>query len=109
MDIQEYQEKSKRTLNKDLNSTELLTNMGFGIAGEGGEVVDILKKHLFHGHDLDKLHLIEELGDVMFYIVNLCNVLNIDMGEVLYMNYSKLLKLYPEGFDSDASINRKNK
>lgn len=80
--------------------------MVFGANGELGEVTDILKKHLYQGHDLDREHLKEELGDVMFYLVNLATLYDIDFSEVLQMNVDKLLARYPNGFDQDKSINR---
>lgn len=109
MQLREYQEKSKRTMNMDLEKREALSNMIFGITGETGEVVDLFKKHLFQGHDLDIQHLKEELGDVMFYMVNLCNLIGVQMEDVIEGNYNKLLKRYPEGFDVEKSINRGGK
>lgn len=109
MQLKEYQEKSKRTMNMDLEKREALSNMIFGITGETGEVVDLFKKHLFQGHDLDIQHLKEELGDVMFYMVNLCNLIGVQMEDVIEGNYNKLLKRYPEGFDVEKSINRGGK
>lgn len=106
MEIKEFQKNSIRTLNMDLTKEQLLSNMVMGIAGESGEVADVIKKHLYQGHDLDVAHLKEEIGDVMFYIVNLANVLELDMQEVLEDNINKLRKRYPQGFDADRSINR---
>lgn len=106
MEIREFQKNSIRTLNMDLTKEQLLSNMVMGIAGESGEVADVIKKHLYQGHDLDVAHLKEEIGDVMFYIVNLANVLELDMEEVLEDNINKLRKRYPQGFDADRSINR---
>ncbi len=106
MNLTEYQAKSKRTLNTDLTKEQSLSNMIFGIVGETGEVVDILKKHLYQGHELDWFHIREEIGDVMFYIVNLCNLLNTDLEQIIEENYSKLLKRYPEGFSTERSVNR---
>ena len=106
MNIEEYQEKSKRTLNQKLIVEDNITNMIFGIVGETGEVVDLLKKHRYQGHELDMTKLKEELGDVMFYIANLCNLYEIKLNEVLEGNYNKLRRRYPQGFDTDKSINR---
>ena len=106
MEIKEFQKNSIRTLNMDLTKEQLLSNMVMGIAGESGEVADVIKKHLYQGHDLDVAHLKEEIGDVMFYIVNLANVLELDMEEVLEDNINKLRKRYPQGFDANRSINR---
>ena len=80
--------------------------MVFGINGETGEVTDILKKHLFHGHELDIQHLKEEIGDIMFYLVNLASIYEIDFSEILQINIDKLMKRYPDGFDKEKSINR---
>lgn len=109
MNLREYQEKSKRTLNYDLTYNQILTNMIFGIIGETGEVVDILKKYLYQGHHLDEghiAHIAEEIGDIMFYIVNLCNLLELDLEIIIEANYNKLLKRYPNGFSVERSINR---
>lgn len=106
MNLKEYQEKSKRTLNRDLTKHEQIDNMVYGIIGEAGEVVDLLKKTRFQGHTIDRDKLQEELGDVMFYVVNLCNILGFDLEEIIEGNYNKLLKRYPQGFDSERSINR---
>jgi len=107
MEIKEYQSRSVRTLNYNLSEEQTISNMIFGICGESGEVADILKKHLYQGHKLDKEHLKEELGDIMYYIVNLATMYDIDMREVLEMNVEKLLKRYPEGFETNKSINRR--
>ena len=64
------------------------------------------KKHYYQGHDLDIEHIKEELGDVMFYIVNLCNVLDLDLEALLYQNHAKLVKRYPNGFNEKDSIER---
>lgn len=106
MNIKEYQEKSKRTLNMDLTDEQLISNMVMGIAGETGEVVDILKKWMYQGHVLKVDDIEEELGDVMFYIVNLCNLLGLELQDAIEGNHKKLLKRYPEGFDVERSVNR---
>lgn len=106
MDIKEFQNKATRTINHDLTTEQLISNMCMGISGESGEVIDIIKKHLYQGHELNKEHLTEELGDVMFYITNLATLLGIDMQDVLKNNIDKLLKRYPNGFDINKSINR---
>lgn len=106
MNLKEYQEKSKRTLNLSLTERDQLANMIMGVQGESGEVADIIKKHLYQGHELDILHIREEIGDTMFYIVNLCNILYIELEDLLYENNNKLLKRFPEGFSKERSVNR---
>lgn len=106
MEIREFQRLSTRTLNKELNKEQQVSNMIFGANGELGEVTDILKKHLYQGHRIDKQHLAEEIGDTLFYIVNLCTVYNLDVEDILQKNVDKLRKRFPNGFEADRSINR---
>lgn len=77
-----------------------------GIAGEAGEVADLIKKHIGHGHELDKSKLVRELGDVLWYVAGLATVLGVPLSEVAQVNISKLSKRYPNGFSSEASKNR---
>ena len=104
--ITDYQKLSVRTLNSDLTPKETIINMVMGIAGETGEVVDLFKKHFYQEHKLDKDKIKEELGDIMFYIVNLCTLLDIDAKDMLGSNIKKLQNRYPKGFDAERSINR---
>ena len=106
MDIKTYQELSVRTLNMDLTADQQIMNMGLGVCGEGGEIADAIKKAFFQGHYLDKEHLAEEIGDVMFYLSNLATLLGFKMEDILQGNIDKLKKRYTGGFDSNRSINR---
>ena len=78
-----------------------------GLAGESGEVLDMVKKWVFHEKDLDKDHLKKELGDVMWYVAMLCESFGFDLDEILQMNVDKLKARYPEGFDPEKANNRK--
>ena len=106
MEIQEFQKLSIRTLNNSLSEKEQLANMVIGASCEFSEAGDSLKKYLFQGHELDKKHIEEELGDTMFYICNLATLLDINMEEVLEKNIEKLNKRYKNGFSYKASIDR---
>lgn len=106
MNIRDFQTLSVRTMNKELTKEQAISNMIFGANGELGEVTDILKKHLYQGHRINKQHLSEEIGDTLFYIVNLCTLFNLDIEDILQGNVDKLRNRYPEGFDSAKSINR---
>jgi NTP pyrophosphatase (non-canonical NTP hydrolase) len=107
MEINEYQKLALTTLNKELNEKEMLTNGLMGLSGESGEAIDLLKKHLFHSHPLDKEKLILELGDIAWYLAEASFALGISLEEVLTKNIEKLKKRYPEGFSKENSINRK--
>lgn len=64
MNINDYQKEAMKTLNPELNKKDILINSVMGLCGESGEAIDIVKKWLMQGHDLDKNHLIKELGDI---------------------------------------------
>lgn len=102
----EYQELSKRTLPSSGTSPMNLSNYAMGLAGEAGEVVDLLKKHLHHGHELDRQAVIGEIGDVLHYAAGLCTMLGIDFEGVATSNIKKLEARYPNGFSEADSINR---
>lgn len=102
----EYQLKALRTA-ADYTSYEMLINGALGIAGEGGEVADLIKKHLFQGHTLNEEKAIEELGDLCWYIAITAAALEIDLNTILEQNIAKLMKRYPNGFSANNSINRK--
>lgn len=109
MKINEYQSLAMKTLNPKLDKKDVLINGVMGLCGESGEVIDIVKKHLAQGHDLDKEKIIDELGDVAWYLAETAYSLDVDLETVLNRNIEKLKKRYPDGFDSDKSINRKDK
>ncbi|MGM9942966.1 MAG: nucleoside triphosphate pyrophosphohydrolase family protein [Erysipelotrichaceae bacterium] len=108
MEINEYQKLALKTNNSQLDKDMMLLNSALGLAGESGEVVDIIKKYYFHSHSLDKQQLIKELGDVCWYIAQCCSAIDIDMETVMEENIRKLAKRYPNGFNSMDSINRKD-
>lgn len=103
----EYQNLALRTARTDLDSTQQLLNGALGLAGESGEVVDAIKKHLFQGHWLDRTHLIKELGDICWYLAIAAEALDTDLDTIFQMNIDKLKTRFPDGFDAERSINRK--
>ena len=106
MTINEYQKIAMTTLNRELDKKDILINGVMGLCGESGEAIDIVKKHLAQGHELDRDKLIKELGDVAWYLAETATALDIDLEEVLSRNIEKLKKRYPEGFDKEKSIHR---
>ena len=106
MEINEYQKEAMKSLNPSLSNDEVLLNGVMGLCGESGEVIDILKKHLSQGHELNRDKMIEELGDVAWYLAETAYALGVDLGTVLRKNLDKLKKRYPEGFSVTDSINR---
>jgi NTP pyrophosphatase (non-canonical NTP hydrolase) len=106
MEINEYQSKAMRTLNPVLKEKDILLNSVMGLCGESGEAIDIVKKWLCQGHELDKEHLIKELGDVAWYLAEAATALGVPLEEVLQGNIDKLEKRYPNGFETSESVHR---
>ena len=103
MTINEYQKLAMRTCSP---YGFCISNVGLGLAGEAGECADLIKKTLHQGHSFDKEKLINELGDVCWYVALACSVMDIDMEEVLELNIEKLAARYPDKFEAERSINR---
>lgn len=106
MDFETFRKDVLRTVRSDLPERDRLLMGALGISGEAGEVADSLKKMLFHGHPLDVPAVADELGDVMWYVVLLCDTLGLTLDEVMEANVEKRRKRYPEGFTSERSIHR---
>lgn len=106
MTINEYQKAAYHTANQSLTDSQQLQNGLMGLNGESGECIDILKKHLFQGHDLDKYHIAKELGDVAWYLAVSAQALGFDLETILQMNVEKLKARYPHGFDAGHSQHR---
>ena len=106
MKINEYQEAALVTENKDTAQHLRIVNGVLGLVGESGECADMIKKHMFQGHELDNEHLAKELGDICWYIAVAADAIGYDLETIMQMNVDKLRKRYPEGFDADKSINR---
>jgi NTP pyrophosphatase (non-canonical NTP hydrolase) len=81
-------------------------NACLGLAGEVGELNDMIKKWVFHEKELDETHLKKELGDVMWYVAMMCQSMGWELDDVLQMNIDKLIARYPEGFDVERANHR---
>ena len=104
-----FQREARRSLRDDLPYEAMCSNMCMGLAGEIGEVIDIMKKHIYQGKELDITDVIEEIGDVLWYIANFCNVNNITMDECMESNIKKLRERFPNGFTIKDANERKDK
>ena len=106
MTVNDYQRRAMRTLNPALGKKDVLISSVMGLCGEAGEAIDIVKKWLAQGHELDRAHLVRELGDVAWYLAETATALGIDLDEVLERNIDKLKMRYPEGFSAEKSQHR---
>lgn len=107
MQVNDYQKAAMATLNPALDKKDVLINSVMGLCGESGEVIDIVKKWLMQGHELDREHLIRELGDVAWYLAEAATALDVPLEAVFQGNLDKLRQRFPNGFDIGASVNRK--
>ena len=129
IDLNKYQEFVKAVTSQPSNNTDafmdriceldeeeninpaLLLTSGIGLASEGGEFNEIVKKIFFQGkpfNEENRFHMKRELGDIMWYWVNACRALNYDPDEIIAENVHKLESRYPGGhFDAFYSENRK--
>ena len=107
MTVNEYQKQAMALLNPELTQKDILVNSVMGLCGESGEAIDIVKKHLHQGHELDREKLIKELGDIAWYLAETATALDVSLEEVLERNIEKLRSRYPEGFSTERSVNRK--
>ncbi len=108
MEANEYQQLAMRTLNPELDERDVLINAVMGLCGEAGEVIDIVKKHLAQGHELDRQKMVDELGDVAWYLAECATVLGVGLDDVLEGNIDKLRTRFPEGFSSERSVLRED-
>ena len=106
MNINDYQAQAMTTLNPALTRKEVLINSVMGLCGESGEAIDIVKKWLAQGHELDREKLAKELGDICWYLAETATALDLSLEDIMAANIEKLKKRYPEGFDASRSINR---
>lgn len=107
MTINEYQKLALTTLNPELKEKDILINGVMGLCGESGEAIDLVKKHLAQGHELDKEKLAKELGDIAWYLAETAYAIGYPLEDILQMNIDKLKKRYPEGFSIECSLSRK--
>ena len=106
-----YTDLALKTLNKDVfEQKDLILNASLGLSGEVGEVNDIIKKYMYHGHKLDddtKEKIILELGDVCWYVALMAWAIDkTKFEDVLNKNIAKLDKRYHGEFSTEKSVNR---
>ena len=107
MEANEYQRLAMTTLNPELEKRDVLINSVMGLCGESGEAIDIVKKWLAQGHELDKEHFAKELGDIAWYLAEAATAIGYDLETILQNNIDKLKARYPHGFEAERSMHRK--
>lgn len=106
MRANEYQELASRTINKNLNNEQVENHALHGMVGEIGELNSIYQK-MYQGHIPDTNHMKKELGDLLWFIAEYCTAMGWNLSDVMQMNIDKLKARYPEGFETDKSLHRR--
>ena len=113
--MKDYIEKAKRTESYDMKAlksrlvkedTIRLLHAGIGMTTEAGEFIDMMKKHIFYGKELDLVNLQEEIGDLLWYIAVACDTLDTTIEAEMERNIKKLEARYPEKFTKEHAENR---
>lgn len=102
----EYQLAAMRTSRKDITTDAHLLNGALGLAGEAGEVADLVKKIMYQDHPLDWEHIAKELSDILWYVAETATAIGYDLDTIMQMNIDKLKKRYPDGFTTERSQHR---
>ena len=106
MQMNEYQKAAARTINQNLDWAQKAMHALHGMSGEVGEIHSLYQKS-YQGHEIAFIHLKKELGDLLWFIAEYCTAMGCTLEEVAQMNIDKLKARYPEGFDADKSLHRK--
>ncbi len=103
MTLDEYQRAAARTMNGGLSETARLVDAAAGLAEEAGEVLGLVRKHVYMGHPLDRERMTRELGDALWCVAAVATSLGVGLDEVAALNVEKLSRRYPAGYSDEAS------
>lgn len=103
----EYQALAARTMDRKLGLIDTELHALHGMVGEIGEIHSIYQK-MYQGHAVDDEHLMKELGDLLWFIAEYCTVMNWNLEDIMGINIAKLRARYPDGFEAEKSLHRKD-
>ena len=106
MNLSDYEAAASRTINQSLSDRDRLLDAAAGLAEEGGEVLGLVRKHLFMGHPLDRDRLATELGDALWCLAMTARAAGLSLDAVAEGNLEKLRARYPEGYSDERSRDR---
>jgi NTP pyrophosphatase (non-canonical NTP hydrolase) len=109
MELNEYQKLAMITKKEWENKDAELIDSALGLCGESGEVADIIKKHLAGSKEMNLDDLKKELGDVLWYLAETCDYLNISLDEIAKLNIEKLKKRHGDKFSGYGDRSNENK
>lgn len=104
--FEKYQALANRSSGAGGDGEKRLIVSALGLTGEAGEFANLVKKMTAHGHDFDLDSLMDELGDVLWYLAEAATASGLSLEIIANHNVEKLIKRYPDGFSEENSINR---
>jgi NTP pyrophosphatase (non-canonical NTP hydrolase) len=107
MNFDDYQAAASRTANGKLTDQERLLDAAAGLAEEAGEILGLVRKHVFQGHPLAVDKLRSELGDALWCLAMAAHSVGARLDEVADGNIAKLRARYPDGYTDSASRERR--
>ena len=105
--LNEYQALAARTINMDLSIKEIQRHALFGLCAEVGELQGIFQKK-YQGHEINSEHVKKELSDIAWFLAEFCSANGWSLNDIAETNIAKLRARYPDGFDTDHSIHRRD-
>jgi len=106
MTLAEYERAAHRTVNASLTIEQRLVDAAAGLAEEAGEVLGLVRKHVFMHHELDRARVLVELGDALWCLTTIAGTLGLSLDDVAAGNLEKLRRRYPDGYSDAASVSR---
>lgn len=106
MTLDDYERSAARTMNARLPDDDRLLDAAAGLAEEGGEVLSLVRKHRFQGHELDRDRLAKELGDALWCLTAVARSAGLTLDAIAAANLDKLRRRYPEGYSDERSRER---
>ena len=106
--MNDYQQKALRTWVPNPNNYHYLDviYLSLALAGEAGELANLIKKYWRHGHAWNEAAIADELGDILWYVAVLADAINMPLADIAEGNIAKLKRRYPSGFSEERSRNR---
>lgn len=108
-DLAEFRAHTKRLFVKPDSDVEKMVHAVLGVSGEAGELVDAIKKHWIYEKPLDKENVLEECGDLLFYLDRILDLCGYTIEDAIEHNIEKLRVRYPEGYTDQAARDRADK
>ena len=105
----DYIKSAMRTCSNEFHDdlvSQLTIHAAMGMVTESAEFMDGLKKAIFYGKPIDKINLVEELGDLMWYVAVACHELDVSIQDICEVNILKLMTRYPDKFTQKDANNR---